>query len=141
MAENPTTEGFQVQRHGKETPNPLRPFNRSPEILAIQSAPAKVEECVYVGRHVEAEFIVVPAPGITVYDITFGRWVASKNTSDPKKLDHWLELGTVTITVASQAIGRVQFATNTDAVAAYISDETGTATTPGYLFFYRGAGV
>tara|TARA_R110000824_G_scaffold54028_3_gene149082 strand:- start:2112 stop:2597 length:486 start_codon:yes stop_codon:yes gene_type:complete len=147
--ENPTAgvgnAGIQTFRQGPEVPNPLKPYKARPaittDVLAGGPPAALKNQCIFVGRHTHVEFVVKPAPNAVSYDLVYGRWQQSINVGkNPlRAIDNWMEVGRISVLVADEPIARVQFETNTDAVAAYIESINPTpGTGEGYLMFYRG---
>lgn len=143
MSNNPSAPGGHTARFGPVTANQYRPFLDSVVINANMSEPSTVNACELVGVHAKVAFLVIPPPGVTGYDIVYGRWVQDERNAllgGSEGINRFIKVGLEAVLVADFPEKEIVFDTYTDPVAIYITGIDGSPdpdTT--FRIFYRGA--
>lgn len=64
-----------------------------------ESAPSDTKECLRTdgSKSSKLVWLIIPPPGTTSYDVTFGRWVTTEVESGGKSYDAWVADETVSV--------------------------------------------
>lgn len=119
-----------MSRYGSPSPPALRPFLRGLVQTTAMSAPAALKDFTPVGQAMTVEFVFFKPVDLTAFTIRCVKWDAAIGAAIEVKATAYASQGAAAKHVS------IEFSANTDPVAVYVTDLTGTPAST-FMFWWR----